>query len=82
MRYIKAILFLLPSLSMLCAIAYLGIKDLRLRQILLIEFEAAAAILVALTVVILSVIVWNWTKAGLYLLFKIDLRMKKNDGNP
>jgi hypothetical protein len=69
--------------ALLCAggIAALAYSDTRLQNMLRWVFEVASVIFAAAFVMIILYLAWQWMRAGLFLLFKIDLRMKKSNTN-
>jgi hypothetical protein len=81
MRYIKAIVLLAPTMLLCAAAVWCSQVSPLMRKIMEFEFIIFVGIFSAVFQLIVLYLAYNWMKAGLFLLFKIDLRLKKSDSN-
>jgi len=76
-NFLKGIILLAPSVLCLILIGYVASIDALLRNILTKMFYGFSVIVIAAIAVLLLMILWQWTRAGLLILIKMDLHIKK-----
>jgi len=78
-RYLRGALFLLPAVLVGTLLTLFALKDEIVLKILKYELYIILVCSSLIIGIVLLAILWQWTRAGIYLIFKIDLRMSKKD---